>query len=130
MAYIKAVKNKKGISYQVNIRKEGFQPLYKTFKGERAEQRAKKWAKQIESEMELGIYKEFVDNDYHIEYMSELIDYYNKEVAQTKVEAHLYPMNSFERRIIHSKLSDWRDVYTESEGEDKERHIVIKPRNK
>lgn len=53
-----------------------------------------------------------------------------KEVAQTKVEAHLYPMNSFERRIIHSKLSDWRDVYTESEGEDKERHIVIKPRNK
>ena len=53
-----------------------------------------------------------------------------KEVAQTKVEAHLYPMNSFEIRIIHSKLSDWRDVYTESEGEDKERHIVIKPRNK
>ena len=53
-----------------------------------------------------------------------------KEVTQTKVEAHLYPMNSFERRIIHSKLSDWRDVYTESEGEDKERHIVIKPRNK
>ena len=52
-----------------------------------------------------------------------------KEVAQTKVAAHLYPMNSFERRIIHAKLADWRDVYTESEGEDKDRHVVIKPRN-
>lgn len=53
-----------------------------------------------------------------------------KEVAQTKIEAHLEPMNSFERRVVHSKLADWRDVYTESEGEGKDRHIVIKPRQK
>lgn len=53
-----------------------------------------------------------------------------KEVAQTKIEAHLEPMNSFERRIVHAKLADWRDVCTESEGEGKERHIVIKPRVK
>ena len=51
-----------------------------------------------------------------------------KEVAQTKIEAHLEPMNSFERRIVHEKLADWRDVYTESEGEGKDRHVVIKPR--
>ncbi len=51
-----------------------------------------------------------------------------KEVAQSKIEAHLEPMNSFERRVVHAKLADWRDVYTESEGEGKERHIVIKPR--
>ena len=38
-------------------------------------------------------------------------------------------MNSFERRIIHEKLSDWRDVYTESEGEGEERAIVIKLKN-
>lgn len=38
-------------------------------------------------------------------------------------------MNSFERRVIHEKLSDWRDVYTESEGEGEERAIVIKPKN-
>ena len=52
-----------------------------------------------------------------------------KEVAETKVEAHLEPMNSYERRVVHAKLSDWRDVYTESEGEGKDRHIVIKPKN-
>ena len=52
-----------------------------------------------------------------------------KEVAKTKVDAKLRPMNSFERRVIHEKLSDWHDVYTESEGEGEERAIVIKPKN-
>lgn len=49
-----------------------------------------------------------------------------KEVAKTKVDVKLQPMNSFERRIIHEKLSEWRDVYTESEGEGENRAIVIK----
>ena len=51
-----------------------------------------------------------------------------KEVAKTKVEVKLNPMTSYERRIIHSKLADWKDVYTESEGEGQDRAIVIKPR--
>lgn len=51
-----------------------------------------------------------------------------KEVAKTKVAVRLQHMNSYERRIIHAKLSDWRDVYTESEGEGEERAIVIKPK--
>ena len=51
-----------------------------------------------------------------------------KEVASTKKPVKLQPMNSFERRIIHEKLSDWRDVYTESEGEGENRAIVVKPR--
>ena len=51
-----------------------------------------------------------------------------KEVVKTKVAVKLQPMNSYERRIIHEKLSDWRDVYTESEGEGKDRHVVIKPK--
>ncbi|MBP5342560.1 KH domain-containing protein [bacterium] len=53
-----------------------------------------------------------------------------KDVAQSQVEARLEPMNSFERRIVHAKLAEWRDVYTESEGEGKDRHIVIKPRKR
>ena len=53
-----------------------------------------------------------------------------KDVIRTKMPVKLQPMNSFERRIIHEKLSDWRDVYTESEGEGEERAIVIKPKNK
>jgi len=53
-----------------------------------------------------------------------------KSVARSKIEAKLEPMNAYERRIIHTKLSDWRDVTTISEGEGKERHLVIKPKRK
>ena len=53
-----------------------------------------------------------------------------KEVARTRVKAKLYPMNAYERRIIHTKLSDWRDVSTISEGEGQERHLVIKPKRR
>ena len=53
-----------------------------------------------------------------------------KEVAKSKIAVKLQPMNSFERRVIHEKLSDWRDIYTESEGEGENRAIVIKPKNK
>lgn len=52
-----------------------------------------------------------------------------KSVAKTKIAVKLDPMNSFERRVIHEKLADWRDVYTESEGEGEQRAIVIKPKN-
>ncbi len=52
-----------------------------------------------------------------------------KEVARTRIEVKLDPMNSFERRIIHAKLSDWRDVSTESEGTGENRAIVIKPKS-
>lgn len=51
-----------------------------------------------------------------------------KEVAQTKIAVKLDPMNAFDRRIIHTKLSEWRDVITESEGEGEERALVIKPK--
>lgn len=50
-----------------------------------------------------------------------------KEVARTRIEVKLKPMNAFERKIIHEKLSEWRDVYTESEGEGENRCLVIKP---
>ncbi|MFA5007063.1 MAG: RNA-binding cell elongation regulator Jag/EloR [Candidatus Izemoplasmatales bacterium] len=53
-----------------------------------------------------------------------------KEVAKTKVEAKLGKMNAYERRVIHTKLADWRDVTTESEGEEPNRCVVIKPKNK
>ena len=51
-----------------------------------------------------------------------------KEVAKTKVEVKLDPMNAYERRIIHTKLADWRDVVTKSEGESNNRYLVIKPK--
>jgi spoIIIJ-associated protein len=53
-----------------------------------------------------------------------------KEVAFTKVPVKLDPMNAFDRRIIHTKLSEWRDITTESVGQGEDRAIVIKPKNK
>lgn len=51
-----------------------------------------------------------------------------KEVARTGIEVKLDAMNAYDRRIIHTKLSEWRDVATESEGEGEERALVIKPK--
>lgn len=53
-----------------------------------------------------------------------------KTVARSRVEAKLQPMNAYERRIIHTKLAEWRDVSTVSEGEGAQRHLVIKPKRR
>ena len=37
-------------------------------------------------------------------------------------------MNSYERRIIHNTLTNNKYVITESEGEEPNRAVVIKPR--
>lgn len=49
-----------------------------------------------------------------------------REVAKTKVEATMDSMNSYERRIVHSVLADYKYVYTESVGEEPNRCVVIK----
>ena len=51
-----------------------------------------------------------------------------REVATTGVEAKLDSMNSYERRIIHNTLTNHKRVYTESEGEEPNRYVVIKPK--
>ena len=49
-----------------------------------------------------------------------------REVKNTKVEAKLDPMNSYERRIVHNVLTNNKFVYTESEGEEPNRYVVIR----
>ena len=51
-----------------------------------------------------------------------------REVRTTKVEAKLDSMNSYERRIIHNALTNFKGVYTESEGEEPNRCVVVKPK--
>ena len=48
-----------------------------------------------------------------------------KEVLKTKIEVKLDDMNSYERRIIHNALSNFKNISTTSEGEEPNRHIVI-----
>ena len=49
-----------------------------------------------------------------------------KEVQKTKIEAKMDSMNSYERRIIHNALSNFKNISTLSEGEEPNRHIVIR----
>ena len=51
-----------------------------------------------------------------------------REVARTKVEVKLDNMNSYERRIIHNVLGNNSKVITISEGEEPNRHVIIKPK--
>ncbi|MEG1506089.1 MAG: RNA-binding cell elongation regulator Jag/EloR [Bacilli bacterium] len=49
------------------------------------------------------------------------------DVVRTNTEIHLDNMTSYERRIIHNALTNFSGVTAESEGEEPNRHIVIKP---
>lgn len=48
------------------------------------------------------------------------------EVLESKVDAHLDPMNSYERRIVHTLISEFPELETISEGEEPNRYVVIK----
>lgn len=50
-----------------------------------------------------------------------------KEVVETNMPVSLDNMTSYERRIVHNILTDFKGVKTESEGEEPNRHVVIKP---
>ena len=50
-----------------------------------------------------------------------------REVAKTKIPVALDNMTSYERRLVHNILTDFKGVKTESEGEEPNRHVVIKP---
>lgn len=49
-----------------------------------------------------------------------------REVQKTKTDAKLDPMNSYQRRIVHSLISNFSNVETESVGEEPNRCVVIK----
>lgn len=48
-----------------------------------------------------------------------------KKVRETKEPMHLQPMNAAERRVVHQAVSDYSDISTLSEGEGRDRHIVL-----
>ncbi len=67
--------------------------------------------------------------DYKIKKQKRLEKEINKicqEVLKTKISANLDPMNSFERRIVHSIVSEFEELISVSHGENKERYTIIK----
>lgn len=49
-----------------------------------------------------------------------------KEVRKTKVDVKMDSMNSFERRLVHNALTNFKGVSTISEGEEPNRYVIIK----
>lgn len=73
-----------------------------------------------------------VDADFYRERRKRILTSLAKKLAaqayNEKREISLEPMNSYERRIIHSVLQNSYEATTRSEGEGKDRHVVIVPK--
>lgn len=73
-----------------------------------------------------------VDADFYRERRKRVLTSLAKKLAaqayNERREISLEPMNSYERRIIHSVLQNSYEATTRSEGEGKDRHVVIVPK--
>ncbi len=65
---------------------------------------------------------------HHKETLEDKAREYAKYVKEEGKEAVLEPQSPRDRRIVHMALSDNPDVYTYSEGEGENRHVVISPK--
>lgn len=54
---------------------------------------------------------------------------FGKQVSRSKQKIQLDYLNAYERKIIHNKLSTWKDVRTYSVGEEPNRFLIIEPRD-
>ena len=52
-----------------------------------------------------------------------------RDVVRSKVDIEMDSMNSYDRRIVHNVLTDFKGVTTESVGEEPNRRVVIKLKN-
>lgn len=64
--------------------------------------------------------------DKQITHIERLAKNLAREVKNTKQEIVMENMNSYERRIVHNRLSSVPGITTVSEGEEPNRHIIIK----
>jgi len=86
----------------------------------------------------LAMYKEFSEwcqilldvEGYREEQEERLKDIAQKVADRALFEGrpiHMHPMPAYERKVIHTALTKIDSVSTESEGEGRERHIIVKP---
>ena len=61
----------------------------------------------------------------HNDRIAEQAEEWAKEVLESGETMHLRPMNPAERRVVHKVLADYSQLSTESEGEGRDRHIVL-----
>lgn len=66
--------------------------------------------------------------DYKRQRYDRLLDHVPEWVKKTRESGepnHLQPMNAAERRVVHQAVNDYSDIITQSEGEGRDRHIVL-----
>ena len=69
-------------------------------------------------------------NDYRKSRTNYLVDVARnvaKRVIQTQRAEALLPMNAYERRLVHTELASFKEVQTESIGQEPRRRVVVKP---
>ena len=69
-------------------------------------------------------------NDYRKSKTNYLVDVARntaKRVIQTQKAEALPPMSSYERRLVHTELAAFKEIQTESIGQEPRRRVVIKP---
>ena len=80
---------------------------------------------------ELGFYFPFVldVSEYKLKHKNKierLAKNIAKDVVKTKTDVKLDSMNSYERRVVHTILSDYNNIKTESVGEEPNRAVIVK----
>ncbi len=73
-------------------------------------------------------YEDFIDK--RNEHLKKLTEKLTKKVLEKHCSVTLEPMNPFERRLIHSLVSEIEGVYSKSIGKDPKRSVVIYPQTK
>lgn len=63
------------------------------------------------------------------DFLRELAKQAAERVIDTKQTLLLKPMMPYERRVVHSEIAHFPEVVSESQGEDPERRVLIKPRS-
>lgn len=49
-----------------------------------------------------------------------------KEVITSRIDSKLDPMNSYDRRLVHTIIDEFKELTTISEGEEPARYVIIK----
>jgi len=71
-------------------------------------------------------------NDYRrsrTDYLADLAKSTAQRVIQTGKAEALSPMNSYERKVVHMELASFKEVQTESIGQEPRRRVIIKPQS-
>jgi len=62
------------------------------------------------------------------ERLAQQVEEWAKSVRESGESMHLPPMSAAERRVVHQTLTDYGDLETHSEGEGRDRHVVLSPK--